>query len=42
MEDMVQPWYCAYSSVDDVMKYELLSVVRNLLISCVVRNLLIS
>ena len=25
MEDMVQPWYCAYSSVDDVMKYELLS-----------------
>jgi len=24
MEDMVQPWYCAYSSVDDVMKYELL------------------
>ena len=21
MEDMVQPWYCAYKSEDDVMKY---------------------
>ena len=25
IEDMVQPWYCAYSSVDDVMKYESIS-----------------
>ena len=25
MEAMVQPWYCAYNSVDDVMKYESIS-----------------
>ena len=25
MEDMIQPWYCAYNSVDDVMKYESIS-----------------
>ena len=22
---MIQPWYCAYNSVDDVMKYESIS-----------------
>ena len=25
MEAMVQPWYCTYRSVDDVMKYESIS-----------------
>jgi len=25
MEDMVQPWYCAYNIVDDVMKYKSIS-----------------
>ena len=25
MEAMIQPWYCAYNSVDDVMKYESIS-----------------